>query len=98
MMDKVKEINKYVLRSKMPTQWLTTLWYSRLQVRAMINKANTNEWTGGEAWIINAALVNQYRPDDIIASAEARHMLKYVSMKKNLNNWQKARLPMQAQP
>jgi hypothetical protein len=37
----------------------------------MINKENTNEWPGGEAWMINAALVKKYRPADIIAAAEA---------------------------
>jgi hypothetical protein len=49
----------------------------------MINKANTNEWHVGEAWMINAALVKNYRPDDIIAAAEARRRLNDVSMKKN---------------
>jgi hypothetical protein len=48
----------------------------------MINKAKTEEWPGGEAWMINAALIKKYRPDDIIAAAEARHRLNDVSMKK----------------
>jgi hypothetical protein len=49
----------------------------------MINKANTDEWPGGEAWMINAALVKKYRPDDIIAVSEARRRLNDASMKKN---------------
>jgi hypothetical protein len=48
----------------------------------MINKANTDEWPGGEDWMINTALIIKYRPDDIIAAAEARRRLNDVSMKK----------------
>jgi hypothetical protein len=48
----------------------------------MINKAKTDEWQGGEAWMINAGLIKKYRPDDIIAAAEARRRLNDVSMKK----------------
>jgi hypothetical protein len=48
----------------------------------MINKAKTDEWPGGEAWMINTALIKKYRPDDIIAAAEARRILNDVSMKK----------------
>jgi hypothetical protein len=33
--------------------------------------------------MINAPLVNKYRPDDIIAAAESRRSLNDVSMKKN---------------
>jgi hypothetical protein len=70
----------------------------------MINKAKTDEWHGGEDWMINAALVKKYRPDDIIASAEACRRLNDVSMKKNddpailCKQWQKSKLLMQAQP
>jgi hypothetical protein len=59
-----------------------TLVFKYARFRAMINKAKTDEWSGGEAWMINAALINKYRPDDIIASAEARRRLNDVSMKK----------------
>jgi hypothetical protein len=48
----------------------------------MINKAKTNEWTGGETWKIRESLVKKFRPDDIIAAAEARRRLNDVSMKK----------------
>jgi hypothetical protein len=48
----------------------------------MINMAKTEEWPGGEAWMIKAALIKKYRPDDIIAAAEARRRLSDVSMKK----------------
>jgi hypothetical protein len=49
----------------------------------MIKKAKTDEWPGGEAWMINAALVKKYRPGDIIAAAVAPRRLNDVSMKKN---------------
>jgi hypothetical protein len=55
-----------------------TLVFKSARLRAMINKAKAN----GEAWIINTALVKKYRPDDIIAAAEARRSLSAVSMKK----------------
>jgi hypothetical protein len=48
----------------------------------MINKAKTDEWPGGEAWMINAALIKKYIPDDIIAADEARRRLNDVSMKR----------------
>jgi hypothetical protein len=60
-----------------------TLAFKPARLKSMINKENTNEWPGGEAWMINAALVMKYRPDDIIAAAEARRRLNDVSMKKN---------------
>jgi hypothetical protein len=60
-----------------------TLAFKSARLRAVINKANTNEWPGGEAWMIKAALVKNYRPNDIIAPAEARRRLNDVSMKKN---------------
>jgi hypothetical protein len=81
-----------------------TLAFKSAMLRVMINKAKTDEWPGGKAWMINAALVRKYRPDDIIAAAEACCRLNDVSMKKNedpaicLNNWQKLKLIMQAQP
>jgi hypothetical protein len=59
-----------------------TLAFKSARLRAMINKANTDEWPGGEAWMINTALIKKYRPDDIIAAAEARRRLNDVSMKK----------------
>jgi hypothetical protein len=59
-----------------------TLALKSARLRAMINKAKTEEWPGGEAWTINAALIKKYRPDDIIAAAEARRRLNDVSMKK----------------
>jgi hypothetical protein len=59
-----------------------TLAFKSARLRAMVNKAKTDEWPGGEAWMIHAALVKKYRPDDIIAAAEARHRLNDVSMKK----------------
>jgi hypothetical protein len=52
-------------------------------LRAMITKAKTDEWPGGEALMINATLIKKYRPDDIIAAAEARRRLNDVSMKNN---------------
>jgi hypothetical protein len=58
------------------------LAFKSSRLRAMINKAKTDEWPGGEAWIINAALLKKYRPDDIIAAAEDRRRLNDVSMKK----------------
>jgi hypothetical protein len=60
-----------------------TLELKSARLRAMINTAKTDEWPGGEAWMINAALVKKYRPDDIIAAAESSHILNDVSMKKN---------------
>jgi hypothetical protein len=59
-----------------------TLAFKSARLRAMINNAKTEEWPGGEAWMINAALIKKYRPDDIIAEAEARRRLNDVSMKK----------------
>jgi hypothetical protein len=59
-----------------------TLAFKSARLRAMINKAKTDEWPGGEAWMINTALIKKYRPDDIIAAAEARRRLNDVSMKK----------------
>jgi hypothetical protein len=59
-----------------------TLAFKSARLRAMINKAKTEEWPGGEAWKINSALIKKYRPDDIIAAAEARRRLNEVSMKK----------------
>jgi hypothetical protein len=59
-----------------------TLEFKSARLRAMINKAKTYEWPGGEAWMINAALVKKYRPDDTIAAAEARRRLNDVSMKR----------------
>jgi hypothetical protein len=59
-----------------------TLAFKSARLRSMINKAKTDEWPGGEAWMINTALVKKYRPDDIIAAAEARCRLNDVSMKK----------------
>jgi hypothetical protein len=47
----------------------------------MINKAKTDEWPGGEVWMINTELIKKYRPDDIIAADEARRRLNDVSMK-----------------
>jgi hypothetical protein len=60
-----------------------TLSFKSARLRAMINEAKTDEWPGGEAWMINAALVKKYRPDDIIAAAEDHGRLNDVSMKKN---------------
>jgi hypothetical protein len=60
-----------------------TLAFKSARLRAMINKAKTDEWPGGEAWMINAALVKKYIPDDIIAAAEARRRLNVVSMNKH---------------
>jgi hypothetical protein len=59
-----------------------TLDFKSVRFRAMINKAKAEEWPGREAWNINAALIKKYRPDDIIAGAEARRRLNEVSMKK----------------
>jgi hypothetical protein len=59
-----------------------TLAFKSVKLRAMINKAKTYEWPGGEVWMINAALVKKYISDDIIAAAEARRILNDVSMKK----------------
>jgi hypothetical protein len=59
-----------------------TMEFKSAILRATINKAKTDEWPGGEAWMINAALIKKYRPDDIIAAAEARRRLNDVSMKK----------------
>jgi hypothetical protein len=59
-----------------------TLAFKYARLRAMINKAKTDEWSGGEAWMINAALVKKYRPDYIIAAAESRRRLYDFSMKK----------------
>jgi hypothetical protein len=59
-----------------------TLAFKSARLRAMINKDKTEEWPGGEAWIVNAALIKIYRTDDIIAAAKARRRLNYVSMKK----------------
>jgi hypothetical protein len=59
-----------------------TLEFKSARLRAMINKAKTYEWPGGEAWMINAALVKKYRPDDTVAAAEARRRLNDVSMKR----------------
>jgi hypothetical protein len=81
-----------------------TLAFKYARLRSTINKAKTCEWSRGEAWTINAALVKKYRSDDIIAATEACRRLNYVIMKKNyypaifLNNWQKSKLIMQAQP
>jgi hypothetical protein len=52
-------------------------------LRGTINKAKTDEWPGGEAWKIRESLIKKFRPDDIIAAAEARSRLKDVSMKKH---------------
>jgi hypothetical protein len=60
-----------------------TLAFKSTILRSTINKAKTDEWPGGEASMINAALVKNYRPDDIIAAADARGRLNDVSMKKN---------------
>jgi hypothetical protein len=59
-----------------------TLAFKSARLIAMINKAKKDEWPGGEAWMINTALVKKYRPDDIISAAEARRILNDVSMKK----------------
>jgi hypothetical protein len=59
-----------------------TLAFKSARLRAMINKAKTDEWPGGEAWMINAALIKKYRLDDIIVADEARRRLNDVSMKK----------------
>jgi hypothetical protein len=48
----------------------------------MLNKAKTEEWPVGEAWMINAALIKKYRSDDIIAAAETRRRINDMSMKK----------------
>jgi hypothetical protein len=58
-----------------------TLAFKSARLRAMINKAKTEEWPGGEAWMINAALIKKYMPDDIIAADEACRILNDVSMK-----------------
>jgi hypothetical protein len=34
-----------------------TLAFKSKRLRAIINKAKTDEWPGGEAWMINTALV-----------------------------------------
>jgi hypothetical protein len=60
-----------------------TLAFKSVRLRAMINTAKTDEWPGGEAWMINATLIKKYRPDDIIAAAEARRRINDVSMKNN---------------
>jgi hypothetical protein len=97
-----KQVRAKKENSKSATYY--TLAFKSARLRAMINKANTDEWPGGEAWMINTALVKKYRPDDIIAAAEACRRLNDVSMKKKddpaifLNNWQKSKLLMQAQP
>jgi hypothetical protein len=58
-----------------------TLAFKSARLRAMINKAKTYEWLGGEACMINTALMKKCRPDYIIAAAEARRRLNDVSMK-----------------
>jgi hypothetical protein len=59
-----------------------TFSFKSARLRSIINKAKTDEWLGGEAWMINTVLIKKYRPDDIIAAAEARRRLNDVSMKK----------------
>jgi hypothetical protein len=59
-----------------------TLAFKSARLRAIINKDKTEEWPGGEAWMINAAFIKKYRPDDIIAAAEANRRINDVSMKK----------------
>jgi hypothetical protein len=58
-----------------------TLAFKSARLRAMINKAKTDEWPGGEAEMINTALIKKYRPGDIIAAAEACRRLNDGSMK-----------------
>jgi hypothetical protein len=49
----------------------------------LVYKAQTEEWPGGLAHLVVAALKAKYMPDDVITKVELRQMLSKVKMKKD---------------
>jgi hypothetical protein len=49
----------------------------------LVYKAQTEEWPGGLAHLVVAALKAKYMPNDVITKVELRHILSKVKMKKD---------------
>jgi hypothetical protein len=49
----------------------------------LVYKAQTEEWPGGLAHLVIAALEAKYMPDDVITKVELRQMMSKVKMKKD---------------
>jgi hypothetical protein len=50
-------------------------------LKGIINKAKTSEGPGGEEWNARESLVKKFRPANILAAADAYHMINDGSMK-----------------
>jgi UDP-glucose 6-dehydrogenase len=59
------------------------LAFKTMKLLRLSTKANTDDWTGGEAWKVNKALMAKYRPDDVLTVSELKKRLNAVALKVN---------------
>jgi hypothetical protein len=60
-----------------------TMAFTSEMTMGLVYKAQTEEWPGGLAYLVVAALKAKYMPDDVITKVELRQMLAKVTMKKD---------------
>jgi hypothetical protein len=60
-----------------------TMAFTSEMIMGLVYKAQTEEWPGGLAYLVVAALKEKYMPDDVITKVELRKMLGKVKMKKD---------------
>jgi hypothetical protein len=60
-----------------------TVAFTSEMAMGLVYKAQTEEWPGGLAYLVVAALKAKYMPDDVITKVELRQMLGKVKMKKD---------------
>jgi hypothetical protein len=60
-----------------------TMVFTSETTMGLVYKAQTEEWPGGLAYLVMAALKAKYMPDDVITKVELRQMLGKVKMKKD---------------
>jgi hypothetical protein len=60
-----------------------TMAFTSEMTMGLVHKAQTEEWPGGLAYLVVAALKAKYMPDDVITKVELRKMLAKVKMKKD---------------
>jgi hypothetical protein len=60
-----------------------TMAFTSEMTMGLVYKAQTEEWPGGLAYLVVAALKAKYMPDDVITIVKLRWMLRKVKMKKD---------------
>jgi hypothetical protein len=60
-----------------------TMAFTSEMTMGLVYNAQTEEWPGGLAYLVVAALKAKYMPDDVITKVELRQMLSEVKMKKD---------------